>query len=501
MDKMGRSKNPQRGAALILVLIVVFLLSALAASMIYTTQTDILASANYRFLTQARFTAEAGAQAAVNWIAYSLTANSDSGINTNVYPVSDNSSPINPKEIILSSVAGAGLYPPDNSTVPGLFQTQIANLNSGSLNGLSLLPGSKVTVTAKLLSMYPLASISGTNVYMQNWEITSLGTVNAIPGKPAQVQVVERITHSALPVFGEGAFGTSAGCGSLNFGGSFSTDSYDSNLGAYGGTNVSNSGGNVGTNGNLTVGGSVSIGGDLYSPNTGVGDCSAGNVDALTVNGNSTVAVKLSSTVNYPTPKAPTTAPPLTDVINNTHNACIPTGCTSDGQNIVLAPGTSSTPASLGNLSVSGGNVTVTLSSGYYNFNSISFTSNATLILNLNAARDPVVINVAGAPSLATPISLAGSSITDPNGKPSDLSISYAGTGTIQLAGGSSMFAVVYAPNATIDMRGTSGFYGAVVGKTVSNSGNAAIHYDRSLATKYYMPGSWHVASFTWSKY
>ena len=45
---------------------------------------------------------------------------------------------------------------------------------------------------------------------------------------------------------------------------------------------MSSSGGNVGTNGNLTISGSVDVQGNLYTPRTGVGACTAGAVDALT---------------------------------------------------------------------------------------------------------------------------------------------------------------------------------------------------------------------------
>src|ERR1700747_3511905 len=107
MPSVKKAKGSQRGVALFLALIIVFVLSALAAAMIFVTQTDIVTMANYRAVTQARFIAEAGAQAAVNFLKYSLgngglTSTSVAAhLDLTKYPVSDTSA----AAIILCSVS------------------------------------------------------------------------------------------------------------------------------------------------------------------------------------------------------------------------------------------------------------------------------------------------------------------------------------------------------------------------------------------------------------
>src|SRR6185312_15828310 len=88
------------------------------------------------------------------------------------------------------------------------------------------------------------------------------------------------------------AFGTSGGCGALDFHGNDTrTDSYDSGAGLVGGVpSLSSTGGNVGTNGNLTEGGGATIHGTLSTPRVGVGNCSSGNVSALTSSGGASVS-------------------------------------------------------------------------------------------------------------------------------------------------------------------------------------------------------------------
>ena len=58
----------QSGIALILALIVLFILSAMAAGMMSVTQTEIWSTSNFRTTTQARYIAEAGIQQAVNYL-------------------------------------------------------------------------------------------------------------------------------------------------------------------------------------------------------------------------------------------------------------------------------------------------------------------------------------------------------------------------------------------------------------------------------------------------
>ena len=53
-------RSNQRGAALILALLLVFILSVMAVSLMFLSQSETWASMNYRLMTQGRYGAEAG---------------------------------------------------------------------------------------------------------------------------------------------------------------------------------------------------------------------------------------------------------------------------------------------------------------------------------------------------------------------------------------------------------------------------------------------------------
>jgi hypothetical protein len=59
----------------------------------------------------------------------------------------------------------------------------------------------------------------------------------------------------------------------------------------------------------------------------------------------------------------------------------------------------------------------------------------------------------------------------------------------------------VYAPQASVNLVGTADFYGAIVGKTVSDLGNAAVHYDRNLLNGGVTVGNPMLQSFNWKNY
>src|SRR5207249_2292384 len=65
--------------------------------------------------------------------------------------------------------------------------------------------------------------------------------------------------------------------------------------------------GDIGTNGNLSEGGSGTvINGNLYTPRTGVGNCSNGNVDALSSAGGATITGSIIEMPQVWTPPTPT---------------------------------------------------------------------------------------------------------------------------------------------------------------------------------------------------
>ncbi len=119
------------------------------------------------------------------------------------------------------------------------------------------------------------------------------------------------------------------------------------------------------------------------------------------------------------------------------------------------------------------------VTTGTYNFNSLTLTGNS--VLRVSSA--PAIINIVGAGlSGSNPaFDLSGGSIANPTGIPSNLQFFYAGSRGVNLSGGAQAYATVYAPMAPINMSGGTDFFGGIVGLTVTDSGGTAIHYDRNL--------------------
>jgi hypothetical protein len=288
------------------------------------------------------------------------------------------------------------------------------------------------------------------------------------------------------------AFATSSGCSSLAFAGGGVTNSYDSSILTVNAAGVatppstfSTYGGNVGSNGNLAENGAkTTIYGTLSTPDTGVGNCSGGNVTAWTDNGNAQVTgglVKLPQIVTFPTPVIP------------------PPGATNESISsaVTLAPG------AYGDITLTGHGI-LTLTPGVYNINSVSESgANTGIVIAPNPISNlygTVTLNVTGN-NQTTPVSLTGNGIQNPTLNPADMQINYAGTGNVKVAGNSESAMVIYAPNASVTLTGGSDFFGAVLGQTVSDAGGTAIHYDRNLSKNTYVVSNFMMEAFSWAKF
>jgi hypothetical protein len=84
---------------------------------------------------------------------------------------------------------------------------------------------------------------------------------------------------------------------------------------------------------------------------------------------------------------------------------------------------------------------------------------------------------------------------------PSLLQINYAGSGNVKVAGNSASAAVVYAPAASVTLTGGSDFFGAILGKTVTDAGGTAIHYDLNLMNSSFIVSNYMLDSFNWAKF
>ena len=67
--------------------------------------------------------------------------------------------------------------------------------------------------------------------------------------------------------------------------------------------------------------------------------------------------------------------------------------------------------------------------------------------------------------------------------------------------GNSQSAAVIYAPNADFQLQGTQDFFGSILAKTITNGGNASIHYDRSLSGEFFVAGQPMLGTFSWKRY
>jgi hypothetical protein len=95
---------------------------------------------------------------------------------------------------------------------------------------------------------------------------------------------------------------------------------------------------------------------------------------------------------------------------------------------------------------------------------------------------------------------LTGGTITNSGLVPSNFQIYYAGNGNIVLTGGSASSAVVYAPNSSLKFSGGGDWFGAVICSQLTDTGGAAIHYDRQLDKWSSFVTNWMLDSFTWKK-
>lgn len=213
--------------------------------------------------------------------------------------------------------------------------------------------------------------------------------------------------------------------------GNAQTDSYNSNNGAYGGSNIF-SGGHVGSDGAsgivMALSGNAMIKGNAE---IGPGGSTAANIGTsgnAVITGTKSVST---STKNY-------------------------------------QPETTTLPSS-GALVISG-NSTVTLAAGTYNYSSISVSGNGKL-----KTTGAVTLYVSGN------VSISGNGVTTASNKPSNFLLYSTGTGSVSFSGNASFYGAVYAPKSAVTNSGNGEIFGAIVSKTYAQSGNGKIHFDEAL--------------------
>lgn len=526
----------ERGIAMILALFLMTALSALGASLMFLSQTETYASQNYRMMSQGRYAAEAGIQRAAGFLfdngvggQYAFPKLGGNGVGDDLNNYNRTVSPVTymGQPVILSATAlQASNYP------VAAVRTAFAAAAQGTL----AVGNANVAYNAyaTLLSMQQFEAYGSGPAVVQTWRITGVGSVTG--GRTATVEVVALVETPKVPANSYAAFATDNGCGAMYFHGNVTIDSYDSRIGppTGAGNSTENSGGDVGTNGNLIIQGSTEVQGNLYTPRTGVGACTAGAVTGLTVVGSADLCaappcVSVSdSMIQLPTevhPPLPTfTVSLLPTVTINAATLAVPaaacaslglvlgTNCSVSGSTVTIDA--NSTEISLPSVVVSGGYKVVfngDSPANVVNINSLTGSGDVEIAANMSGpANESVVLKVSGKnpdnSEIAVPFDL--STMSWKQNSPANsydasaLQIIYGGSAVINMKGGNSQSAAtIYAPNAEFHLQGTQDLYGSILARTIENHGNASIHYDRRLAREFFIPGHPMGGSFSWARF
>ena len=520
MRKINRQR--EQGIALLLSILCLLLLTAVAAGMMYLSATETAINGNFKSEESAYFAARAGVEevrdrilpANANTINASLPTALPSGAGGVLYVlngvsaanITNNTSPYFDDELCHDFTAIGSWYEststnqrcttlPSGSTwytcVPSTCSASNSayatsafpleykwvrltlksnNSTAYAVNGNSadtfpvcwngtsevVTTGGPLPITTQCANLKPVA----TPVYL----VTALAVMPNRGKRVVQQEIAETPTGT-LP---GGLFATGTGCGALNIQGNAATGSYNSSTESspsYPPTNQVNSGGDVGSNGNISLGGSsAAVNGNISTALAAtVGSC-PGNGISKSGGATYTAATGAAPVYTAPVPPAPNPLPPQTSVTKK--DLTLPAG-------------------SYGNVTIKG---TVTLTGGtdinhpaVYTINSLTFNGNATLNIT-----GPVVINLAGQnlASSSTPVlDMNGGSFSNTSNLASDFVVNYGGSNPMTIIGGNSAFAVINAPNSDLTFKGNSNFYGQAIGKTVDVQGNGHFYWDKALVT------------------
>jgi len=294
---LSRRRKNQRGVALVMALVVLFVLSVLGAGVMFSTQTEMWNSANLRGTTQARYVAESGVSQGLTWLNSSLTWTNiapvllSSSCNYSAIPITCTLNGNSIQLVIGNNVGGVtdtwGTNLPTVATNLGTSYTAGATdftsqyngftaLSTNSGTNLTNLPnGSSYKLSAQLLQLNQPTS----GLIRAKWKLISVGTVPGIAGSKSSVEVQE-VVENTMYVNGSGSgsqmfpaalWATGTGCNTVYLNGGGSLGSYDSTK-TTPGTVPANAytRGDIYSNGNVSISNGYYVGGSLYSSLTGV---------------------------------------------------------------------------------------------------------------------------------------------------------------------------------------------------------------------------------------
>jgi Flp pilus assembly protein TadG len=218
------------------------------------------------------------------------------------------------------------------------------------------------------------------------------------------------------------------GLDSIDISGNANTDSYNSVNGMYSAA-VARNGGNVASNGNITISGGGIVNGDAH-PGAGKSVLLSGGA---VVTGSQ---APLTQTLSFPAPTLP------------------------------------GSYFSVGALSVSSG--TYYVPAGDYYCTSLSISNNATFY-----CLGPVRVFCSG------PINISGGYCSTYQNRPANLQFLMLNNSAVTLSGQANFYATIYAPLSPVYQSGAADVYGSIVGKSLNFSGtwDGGVHFDESLGT------------------
>jgi len=255
----------------------------------------------------------------------------------------------------------------------------------------------------------------------------------------------------------------------LVFNGTAQTDAYDSRLGTWNSQAVNNDGA-----------GPYALGGGDVGSNMGI----KLNGSSGTIRGNA-IPGPLHETVTSGTPTI------WGDVFPRRREIPIPVVPLSDFEAALAVNDNEATfGAGMGNkgpydartMSLAGkGGETITLTGGTYFFTSLQLNGGATLEVT-----GPTTIYITDS------FNTSGGTLTNASGVPSDLVIyahpyplpkgTVAPNPGIKFGGGAGSAMAVYAPEVPIVVSGNGDVYGAILGSTITVTGDSSFHYDKALS-------------------
>jgi Tfp pilus assembly protein PilX len=522
------NRNPERGVALIFALFTLLLLSAIAAGLVFMTNTETGVNSNYRSERVSAFAAQAGIEEvrdrmpalntaavlpttlppAAGSVLYVLNEGAAAGT---VQPWTAGNAYMD-DEMCHDFAGVQGQQPASNvrcttspataMLVPGTLASPVTS-NYPWSGTAAALPYKWVRVTLKesnSVQNYPVNGASTTQVCWNGSNEVLLSGAATCQGMAPSANPVYMVTSLAVSSSGKtrkmvqaevalspaqpfpyGLFATGTSCPALTFSGGGNTnpatDSYNSAKGGTYNTTQSPTQGDVGANGGVSLTGHAQIGGAVAVPSTAATPPAATNPCAGAQGDyNTTGSAGTYLPATYPGNVLQQAGPYIFPAPPNpspvpTPGSPIPSAsCTPPASGICAVPGT------YGAISLSG-KTTLTLAPGVYNIYSLSISGQASVTVNPAGA---VVLNF---PSTSpNPISVSGQGISSSSLVPNDFQVNYGGTGTVSLSGNGASYAVVDAPNAGLTVSGNGDFYGRVIGKTINYSGNGKFHFDKNSA-------------------